>query len=102
MGDLGLCLDLSEKNSPLPEGLSRDEWVGLRRKWADEAHPARFEMRFMREREHNQQSLWLPTAFLSDVSSTQRAIEIGWSLELANTPLTGTLPEMGLGTPVYK
>jgi len=102
MGDFGLCFDLSAKNSPLLEGLSRDEWVGLRRKWADEAHPTRFEMRFMREREHNQQSLWLPTAFLSDVSSTQREIEIGWSLELANTPLSGTLPEMPLGTAVYK
>src|SRR5215469_14589620 len=102
MGDFGLCFDLSTKNSPLLEGLARDEWVGLRRKWADEAHPARFEMRFMREREHNQQSLWLPTPFLSDVSSTQREIEIGWSLELAHTPLSGTLPEMPLGTAVYK
>ncbi len=39
MGDFGLCFDLLTSDSPLKEGLSRDEWVELRRKWADEADP---------------------------------------------------------------
>ncbi len=102
MGDFGLCFDLLTDTSSLYEGQSRDEWVDLRRKWSDEAHPARLEVRFMREREHDQSSLWLPSTFLSDVSPTQRVIEIGWSLELTDTPLSGTLPEMPLGTAVYK
>ena len=102
LGDFGLCLDLLASDSPLSEGLSRDEWVDLRRKWADEAHPARYEPHFLRERERSQQSLWLPSSVLSDRVATQREIEIGWSLELTDTPLSGTLPEMPMGTAVYK
>lgn len=102
MGDYGLCYDLLAKNSPILEGLSRDEWIEQRRKWAEEAHPARFQLTFLREREHNQQSLWLPTTFLSDLSATRQEVEMAWSLELADTPLSGTLPEMPMGTIVYK
>jgi tetratricopeptide (TPR) repeat protein len=102
LGDFGLCFDLLASDSPLSEGLSRDEWVDLRRNWADEAHPARYEPHFLRERERSQQSLWLPSSVLSDRVATQREIEIGWSLELTDTPLSGTLPEMPMGTAVYK
>ncbi len=102
LGDFGLCFDLLASDSPLSEGLSRDEWVDLRRKWADEAHPARYEPHFLRERERSQQSLWLPSSVLSDRVATQREIEIGWSLELTDTPLSGTMPEMPMGTAVYK
>ena len=102
LGDFGLCFDLLTSDSSLNEGVSRDVWADLRRKWADEAHPARYEPRFLRERERSQQSIWLPNSALSDRISTQREIEIGWSLELTNTPLSGTLPEMPMGTAVYK
>jgi len=102
VGDYGLCFDLLAKDSQLGERLSRDEWIEQRRKWADEAHPARFEPRFLRERERSQQSIWLPSSTLSDRISTQREVEIGWSLELADTPLSGTLPEMPMGTAVNK
>jgi tetratricopeptide (TPR) repeat protein len=102
MGDFGLCFDLLASDSPLSEELSRDEWIGLRRTWADEAHPARYEPGFLRERERSQQSIWLPSSALSDRISTQREVEIGWSLELTDTPLSGTLPEMPMGTAVYK
>jgi tetratricopeptide (TPR) repeat protein len=102
LGDYGLCFDLLASDSPLDEGLARDEWIDLRRKWADEARPARFEMSFLRERERSQQSIWLPSSVLSDRISTQREIETGWSLELTDTPLSGTLLEMPMGTAVYK
>jgi tetratricopeptide (TPR) repeat protein len=102
LGDYELCFDLLASDSPLREGLSRDEWIDLRRKWADEAHPARFEMSFLRERERSQQSIWLPSSVLSDRISTQREIETGWSLELTDTPLSGTLLEMPMGTAIYK
>src|SRR6266516_1082432 len=102
LGDFGLCFDLFASNSPLLEGLSRDEWVNLRRKWADEAHPARFEPRFLRERELSQQSIWLPGSYRSDRFASQREVEMGWSLELTDTPLSGTLLEMPMGTAVYK
>ncbi len=102
LGDYGLCFDLLASNSPIREGLSRDEWIDQRRKWADEARPTRFEMSFLRERERTQQSIWLPSSILSDRISTQREIEAGWSLELTDTQLSGTLLEMPMGTAVNK
>jgi tetratricopeptide (TPR) repeat protein len=102
LGDYGLCFDLLTNDSQLTEGLSKGEWIEQRHKWADEAHPTRFEPRFLRERERTQQSIWLPTSTLSDRVSTQREVEIGWSLELTDTPLSGTLPEMPMGTAVNK
>jgi tetratricopeptide (TPR) repeat protein len=102
LGDFGLCFDLLASDSPLCEGLARDEWIDLRRKWADEARPARFELSFLREREPSQQSIWLPSSVRGDRISTQREIETGWSLELTDTQLSGTLPEMPLGTAIYK
>lgn len=103
MGDYGLCYDLLTRDSPLLEGRSREEWIELRRKWADEARPARFEVYFLREREQSKQStLWLPTSVLSARSTSSKEVELGWSLELSDTPLSGTLPEMPMGTAVYK
>ena len=101
LGDFGLCFDLLTGTSPLLEGLSRDEWVDLRRKWADEGHPARFEPRFLRERELSQQSIWLPGSYVCDRFALQREVEMGWRLELRDTPLWGTLVEMPMGTAVY-
>ena len=102
LGDYGLSYDLLASDSDLVAGLARDEWVKQRRAWADEAHPARMSPGYIREREHNQQSLWLPGSVLSSRLSTRREVEMGWSLELVNTPLSGTLPEMPMGTAVYK
>src|SRR5260370_3859399 len=102
MGDYGLCFDLLVSNSPLLEGLSRDEWIDQRRKWADEAHPARFEPRLLRERERSQQSLWLPNPVLAGRSSTIREAEMGWSLEISHTLLRRILTEMPMGTAVNK
>ncbi|MGH2478165.1 MAG: hypothetical protein ACRDHW_00700 [Ktedonobacteraceae bacterium] len=103
MGDYGLCYDLLTSSSPLREGHTRDEWVEMRRTWHNEAHPARFEMYFLHERELAPQStLWLPTSALSTRASKPREIELSWSLELVETQLSGTLPEMPMGTAVYK
>ncbi len=103
MGDYGLCYDLLTRNSSLLEGRSREEWIAQRRKWADESHPSRFEIYFLREREQSQQSaIWLPTSVLSTRAAGPKEVELGWSLELTDTPLSGTLPEMPMGTAVYK
>ncbi len=101
-GDFGLCYDLLDGNSPMREGLERDEWVTRRRAWADEAHPQGYEPTVIREREQAQSAIWLPGSFQSDRSSTRREIDACWSLELADTPLSGTLPEMPLGTAVLR
>ena len=102
VGDYGLFYDLLTADNPIREGLSRDEWIERRYKWADEAHPQRLEVMVMREREHNQSALWLPGSVLSSRSAARREVEACWSLELAETPLSGTLLEMPMGTAVLR
>jgi len=99
MGDFGLAADLLTKNSIQREGLSRDEWIARRRAWSDESHPTRLELGFVHEREQSQSSIWLPS---SSSTSLRKEIELGWSLELNDTPLSGTLKEMPMGTAVNK
>src|SRR6266516_218175 len=100
LGDYGLTYDLLSSNSSLRDGLERDEWIEQHRAWADEAHPTLFELGFVREREASQSALWVPATFRS--LSSRKEVEIGWSLELTDTPLSGTLKEMPMGTFVYK
>src|SRR5205807_1163577 len=69
MGDYGLSYDLLASNSSLPDGLDRDEWIEHHRTWANEAHPTRFELSFVRERETSQSTLWLPNTFGRSLSS---------------------------------
>jgi Tfp pilus assembly protein PilF len=100
LSDYGLAYDLLSRDSHLHEGLSREEWIERHRAWATEARPARLELGFVREQEVRQSALWLPTSARS--VSPRKEISIGWSLEMAETPLSGTLPEMPMGTAVNK
>lgn len=105
LGDYDLTYSLLALDSGLRDGLERDGWIERHRNWANEAHPSRFEMSYVREREASESAsaIWLPTAFLpGGRSSTRKEVEIAWSLELSDTPLSGTLKEMPLGTAVYK
>ncbi|MGH2496259.1 MAG: tetratricopeptide repeat protein [Ktedonobacteraceae bacterium] len=102
LGDYGLFYDLLTADNPIREGLPRDEWMERRYEWVDEAHPTRFEVTVIREREHNQSALWLPGSFLSDRSASRREVEVCWSLELTEIPLGGTLLEMPMGTAVLR
>ncbi len=102
MGDYGLAYDLLTSKSEIREGLTRDEWIERRRAWANEAHPARLTLGFLREREPRQTALWLPTPGIGSSLTSRKEVEIGWSLELTETPLSGTLKEMSMGTIVYK
>lgn len=102
LGDYGLTYDMLTRDSSLKEGASRPEWIEHHHAWAKEAKPSLFELTFVREREVSKPAIWVPTAFGAGRSSTRREIEVGWSLELHDTPLSGTLKEMPLGTAVYK
>src|SRR5712692_5070085 len=102
LGDYGLDYDLLSRESSIHDTLARDEWIEQRRAWANEAHPSRFELGFVREREPSKSALWLPSTFGARNMSSRREIEVGWSLELSETQLSGTLKEMPMGTTVYK
>ncbi len=101
LGDYGLAYDLLTQDSSYREKLGRDEWIEQRRAWANESHPARLELGFVHEREQAQSGLWLPSTS-GGRSLTRKEIELGWSLELVETPLSGTLKEMPMGTAVNK
>lgn len=100
MGDYGLAYDLLTAKSPIREGLERDEWVSRRRAWADESNPDRLELGFVHEQEPKQSALWLPSS--SSRVTTNKEVELGWSLELLETQLSGTLKEMPMGTAINK
>ncbi len=101
LGDFDLAYDLLTENSNIRNSLSRDEWIERHRAWYDEAHPARLELGFVRERERSQSALWVPSAPVRTTSS-RKDIEFGWSVELVDTPLNGTLREMPMGTAINK
>ena len=102
LGDFGLTYDLLANDSPLREGLERDEWIERHHSWANEARPSRFELGFVREREASVPALWLPSSVSSRGSSSRKEVEAGWSIELSDTQLSGTLAEMPMGTAVNK
>ncbi|GHO84643.1 tetratricopeptide repeat protein [Dictyobacter formicarum] len=101
-GDYGLAYDLLATNSPVRDNLTRDEWIQQHRAWFDEAHPTRMELNFVHEREQQQNAIWLPNAAASQRATTTKQLEVGWSLELVETPLSGTIKEMPMGTAVNK
>jgi tetratricopeptide (TPR) repeat protein len=101
LGDYGLNYDLLTDDSSIRDDLDREEWIEQRRNWAKEAQPTRFELSFIREREVSTPAVWLPFAGSRNIS-TRREIEAGWSIEVSDTQLSGTLKEMPMGTIVYK
>lgn len=102
MGDYGLTYDLLSQGSSLRAGTTRDEWIERHRAWADEAHPVRLELGFVHEREQTQSALWVPSGSAASRSTSRKVIEVGWSVELTDTPLNGTLKEMPMGTAINK
>lgn len=102
LGDYGLAYDLLARNNAMRDNLARAEWIEQHRTWADEAEPARMELGFAYEREQTQSALWLPTPIIGGRSTARKEVELGWSLELSETPLSGTLKDMPLGTTVNK
>lgn len=102
LGDYGLTYDFLSKDNTVTEGLSRDEWIARHRAWADEAHPARIELGFVHEREATQSALWVPSSPLGRRLTSRKEVEIGWSVELNETPLSGTLRDMPMGTAINK
>lgn len=96
-GDFGLAYDLLSKDSPLRQKQSRDEWIAQHRAWYDEAKPTRMKLDFVHEQGP---TIWEPTKYKADEKT--HYLEVGWSLELSATQVSGTLEEMPMGTSVNK
>src|SRR5260221_4410940 len=101
LGDYGLNYDMLTPASRLRARLERDQGIERHHALCNEAKPTRFELGFIREREASAPALWLPSS-ISKNTGTRKEIEVGWQAELNVTPLSGTLPEMPVGTVVYK
>lgn len=94
-GDYGLVYDLLADEHPARRTQTRDEFIQLRRQWADEADPASLRVLLVRERAAEQQSLWVPGGYQA---SGRKEIEAFWSLLLKDSPLGGQMEELPMGT----
>jgi tetratricopeptide (TPR) repeat protein len=101
-GDFELAYELLSANSTLRENLSKDDWVERREAWLEEVDPRELEPDFIHEREPQESRIWLPGLASAKRSTTQKVFEVGWSIELEETPLTYTLPEVPQPTAVYE
>lgn len=101
-GDFGISYDLLTQNSPLREGLSKEEWIERRKPWEQTANPGAVKPNFVFEHEQPKSRLWLPGPLSAGRKSTSTTIEAGWSAELDETPLGDTLPEFPKATAVYE
>jgi tetratricopeptide (TPR) repeat protein len=99
-GDYGLSYDLLSSDNPLRKEVTRDEWIEQHRAWFDEAQPARLQLGFVHEQPPQQSAIWVPSTVKRAPSN--KILEVGWSLELNDTPLSGTLADMPMGTAVNK
>lgn len=101
-GDYELAYDLLSSDSPIREGLSKDDWVERREAWADEALPGDLEPNFIHEREPQKSGLWLPNLFSAARSANRKEFEVGWSIELDQAASGDTLPEVPQATAIYE
>ncbi len=101
-GEYDLAYELLSADSTLREGLSKDEWIERREAWLEEADPGELKPDYIHEREPQESKLWLPGLVSARRSATHKEFEVGWSIELEETPLTYTLPEVPQPTAIYK
>lgn len=101
-GDFDLAYELLSSDSALREDLSKDEWVERREDWLEEADPGELIPEFIHERVPQESKLWLPGLVSARRSTTRKEIEVGWSIELVDTPLGDTLPELPQAIVIYE
>ncbi len=97
-GDYGLTWDLLSNDNPLRRGSTRDDYIALRRQWADEADPGALRLTLIREQQQRASALWVPGAVGRLAGSSSKELEVFWSVVLHETPLAGQIDEMPQGT----
>ncbi|HVB21292.1 MAG TPA: tetratricopeptide repeat protein [Ktedonobacteraceae bacterium] len=99
-GDFDIAYELLSSDSSLREGLSKEEWIERRDAWLEEADPGELEPTFLFELQQQKSKLWLPNPFAGGKALANKVIEAGWSVEMEETPLSETLPELPMATAV--
>ncbi|HEU5349211.1 MAG TPA: hypothetical protein VFU63_11430 [Ktedonobacterales bacterium] len=97
-GDYGLTWDLLSDDNPLRRGSTREEYIALRRQWANEAEPGALRLTLIREQPRRASALWVPGAAGRLTGGAGKELEAFWSVALRETPLAGQLDEMPLAT----
>jgi tetratricopeptide (TPR) repeat protein len=100
--DYDTAYDLLSQDSPLREGLSRDEWIERRESWAAEAKPDILQPNFIFEHEPPTPMVWIPSSVIVHYTKRHKKVEAAWSVELEDTPLGDTLPELPKATAIYE
>ncbi len=122
--DYEMAYDLLSSDSPLRDGLAREEWVALREQWQQEAHPTNINVAFIADHDEDieeeleeeidadneldiddeidETAEDLDTDENEDLTDEPASVETAWSLEFAETPLTATLKEIPHTTAFYK
>src|SRR5262249_33295572 len=59
-GDYGLAYDLLHDDAPLRWAQPREEFIAVRRQWADEAQPGALRLSIVREQQRRASALWVP------------------------------------------
>lgn len=98
-GDYATAYEQLASTSPLRQGLSSEEWIARRRQWERQAHPAKLRTSFISDLE----DLGDLERGLTDKNiHKQPEVEVGWSLQFDETPLTNQLPEFPVATAILK
>ncbi|MEO7022543.1 MAG: tetratricopeptide repeat protein [Ktedonobacteraceae bacterium] len=101
-GNYAIAYDLLTQDSPLREGLSKEEWVERRDTWDETFTTDDFEPVMLQERDAPKSKLWLPNPFSNNPTTTTREVEAAWSFEVEKMPLDQKLPELPAATIIYK
>jgi tetratricopeptide (TPR) repeat protein len=101
-GDFGLAYHLLTDDCDIRDNLSHSEWVSQRRQWHQEAKPLRMELSFVHDLPPRQSALWLPSSVSKTAAIQKKEVEVGWSVEMLDTPLSGILKEMPFRTALNK
>ena len=102
-GDYGLAYDLLADDHPTRLRQTREEYIALRRQWAEEAHPGELRLSLIREQEQRASLLWTPSAPAGRLAANVKTdLEAFWSLTLTDSPIGGQLEELPMGTLISK
>jgi tetratricopeptide (TPR) repeat protein len=100
-GEYEDAYDLLATTSPLRQGLTRDAWAIRHRSWAEDAHPERMRFEIVLDSELDIQAM-LPPHEGKPPATESDQLEVFWSLEMAETPLSRTLNDLPTATAVYQ